>query len=77
MGRVPRKRQRLPSSLLIENAPAPHHPADPKSHPLGPRHFRSRLATYRQVSMRIVSESPTMQELSAFGLRYAVSEDVS
>ena len=29
---VGRARQRLPSSLLIENAPARHHPAGPKSH---------------------------------------------
>ena len=51
-GRVPRNRQRLPpSSLLVENASARHHPACPKGHSLGPRNFRSRLATNRESSL--------------------------
>src|SRR5205814_4746693 len=45
IGRVRRKRQRLPSSLLIENASARQRPAFPNHHLLGPRRFRSRLAT--------------------------------
>jgi len=41
--RVRRKRQRLPSCLLIENASAPAARLRPARH--APRHFRSRLAT--------------------------------
>jgi hypothetical protein len=58
---VGRARQRLPSSLLIGDAPARHHPAGPKSHVLGPRHLRSRLATYQPSGF---SPRPTTRELA-------------
>src|SRR5271157_4750275 len=49
--RVRRKRQRLPPSLLIENASV-RYPAPPQKS--APRRFRSRLATIRPESQTLV-----------------------
>ena len=55
--RVPRNRQRLPSSLLIENASCWHADARKIS---CPRHFRSSLATTREVeAVRRGSAAPS------------------
>src|SRR5271157_1903903 len=52
--RVRRKRQRLPPSLLIENASV-RYPAPPQKS--APRRFRSRLATTRELALSFCSSA--------------------
>src|SRR5260221_13322042 len=60
MARVCPKRDRLPSCLLIENAPGPPRPCSAPS-PVTPRHFRSRLTTIRELSSQRPLNGMAMQ----------------
>jgi len=76
MRRVRRKRQRLPSSLLIENASARHHPACRRGLSLGPRHFRSRLATTQPCNGNGAFQCLSWSS-GLLGLQYAVTQALS
>ena len=60
--RVRRKRQRLPPSLLIENA-SDRYPAPPQHS--APRRFRSRLAIIRTVSRQPTSRTALLLKIRA------------